>query len=116
MALGEPGEVSLRRTLQSFDSILSSDLMEAEVRSVLSREGVGELEIERHLIGVEWIRCARRLTAEIEQALAAGYFRGADLWHIACALYASPDPAELAFLTLDRDQKRVAKKLGFRAK
>lgn len=33
---------------------------------------------------------ARRLTRELERVLAAGYIRGADAWHVACALYLDP--------------------------
>jgi hypothetical protein len=54
----------------------------------------------------------RTLTAEIETVLDAGPVRGADAWHLACALYLSPAPRELAFLTMDRQQARVAEALG----
>jgi hypothetical protein len=53
------------------------------------------------------------LTDEISRVLSAGYLRGADLWHVACALYLEPEPDELVFLTLDASQKAVAAKLGF---
>jgi hypothetical protein len=39
--------------------------------------------------------------------------RGADCWHLATALYLSPDPSALTFLTLDLAQRHVAKALGF---
>lgn len=40
--------------------------------------------------------------------------RGADLWHVASALYVAPSPADLYFLTLDERQRSVAATLGFR--
>ena len=58
-------------------------------------------------------RPIRRLTGEIDRALACGYVRGADLWHLACALFVTPEPADLAFLTLDAGQAGVAGRLGF---
>jgi hypothetical protein len=33
--------------------------------------------------------------------LAAGYLRGADLWHMAGALYAAGDSGEMRFVKLD---------------
>lgn len=45
--------------------------------------------------------------------LGTGYLRGADLWHVATALYVSPDPSELAFVTVDTRQGTAAEALGF---
>jgi len=99
--------------LQGFDTLVSSNLLEAELRSALLREGVeGDPEILR---GVAWILPDRRLDVEIRQALRHGYVRGADLWHLAAALYLAEDPTELTFLTLDQRQREVAEGLGFRA-
>jgi len=39
--------------------------------------------------------------------------KGADLWHLACAVFLAANPRELVFLTLDQRQKTVAAKLGF---
>ena len=39
--------------------------------------------------------------------------RGADLWHVASALYAAPRPESLSFATLDLRQGAVAEALGF---
>jgi len=39
--------------------------------------------------------------------------KGAHLWHLACALFLAPEPKDLAFLTLDKRQEAVARKLGF---
>ena len=42
-----------------------------------------------------------------------GYLRGADLWHVATALYVSPEAGSLSFATLDTRQSAFAEKLGF---
>ena len=55
----------------------------------------------------------RPLTAVIRIVLEAGHLRGADLWHVACALYLSPNPQDLAFLTLDDRQAALAGTIGF---
>ena len=42
-----------------------------------------------------------------------GYLRGADLWHIAMALYVAPPAEDIVFITLDGTQREVASALGF---
>ena len=46
-------------------------------------------------------------------ARAGQHLRGADLWHIATALYTTPEPGDISFVTLDHRQRTVAKALGF---
>ena len=55
------------------------------------------------------------LTEECERIVSLGYLKGADLWHLAGALFLDPGAEELAFLTLDRRQQELAEKLGFRS-
>jgi len=111
VAFGEPGTESLARRLESYDQLVSSDLLEAELRSALKREGVeGGDDLLR---GLAWVLPDRRLTAEIERALVVRYLRGADLWHIAVALYLAESPADVDFLTLDSAQRDAAAALGF---
>ena len=62
---------------------------------------------------MEWIHPNRPLTLEIDATLTVGYLRGADLWHLAVALFTFPDPTEITFLTLDIRQRAVASALGF---
>lgn len=114
IAFSEAGAARLREKLLSFDQVVSSGLLEAEVRSVFARENLDPDLAGAHLRPIVFFEPPRRLASEIGRVLAAGYLRGADLWHLACALYISPDPKALSFLTLDRDQKRLARKLGFR--
>ncbi len=107
----EPGYEELATRLESFTQLHASDLLEAEFASALARRGTandGSLTDQ-----VIWVLPDRVLTAEIDAVLAAGYLRGADLWHLACALFLSPNPVELTFLTLDQRQAEVARALGF---
>ena len=86
--------------LREHDVLLSSNLLEAELRATLVREAA---EVDEALFSVEIIRVLR-----------AGYLRGADLWHLATAMYVTPEPRDLTFLTLDRRQEEVAEELGFK--
>lgn len=63
--------------------------------------------------GSKWILPDRPLTIEMVRGLEAGYLRGADLWHIATALYVAPQATEISFITLDGQQGEVASALGF---
>ena len=65
------------------------------------------------LSSIEWILPDRPLAIELARALQAGYLRGADLWHIATALYIAPRAEEIGFITLDGPQREVAAALGF---
>ncbi len=112
LALGEPGAPAVDRWLALHERRVASSLLEAEVHSALRRE---RLKPAHGLLEpIEWIMPDRPLTREIEFSLAAGYLRGSDLWHVACALYASAGRSEeMTFLTLDIRQRVVAAKLGF---
>ncbi len=69
---------------------------------------------EEHLLSrITWVLPNRSLTGEISIALSAGYLRGADLLHIATALYAARGEEGITFLTLDRRLQEVAQVLGF---
>jgi len=111
IAFGEEGGSALAERLEGFEELLSSNLLEAEFRSALAREGVsGGGHI---LTWITWILPSRPLSEEIDRVLDAGYLRGADLWHLACALYVSEKPEELAFVSLDERQRELADALGF---
>ena len=112
VAFAEPGAKGLVGRLTSFDRLLASNLLEAEFQSALDREGFSA-EGVRYLSGVSWILPNRPLTPEIQRVARMGYLRGADLWHLACALFISPDPKQISFLTLDEKQAAVAEALRF---
>lgn len=111
IAFDEAGARDLGDRLRAFDVVLSSTLLEAELRSALAREDVHGGE--RFLAAISWILPDRRLTSEIDRVLTVGYTRGADLQHLACALYVAESPSDLPFLTLDARQREIASALGF---
>ena len=111
MVLGEADAVAIAQQLNRFDRVSSSNLLEAELRSVCQRER-RELDVAV-LKGFQWIEPNRALTEEITRVLLAGYVRGADCWHLATALFVAPDPTGFTFLTRDKRQRDVAAALGF---
>ncbi|MBR9991153.1 MAG: hypothetical protein KFH98_15435 [Gemmatimonadetes bacterium] len=100
----------MRSRLESYDRLYSANLLEAELRAAFARERVAWQQDLVRAIG--WVLPARRLTGEIAQVLEAGYLRGADLWHVSCALHLYTAIGELDFLTLDDSQREVAAAAG----
>ncbi len=110
VALGEAGAKATVRRLAAYDVLLASSLLEAELLATCARESV---QVPSSA-ALSWVIPSRRITRELDRVFEAGYLRGADAWHLACALYVSPDPAELHFETLDLAQRKVAQAVGFR--
>lgn len=107
----EPTAEEVRTRINGFQTLISSNLLEAEMRAAFARDG---REFDTELLSdIQWIMPTRPLGPEIADALRVGYLRGADLWHIATALYAARSVPGLAFVTLDRRQGGVAAALGF---
>lgn len=104
------GEVD--RQIGAFDNLWASNLLEAEVRAAYARTGIAfDVKV---LSGMRWIIPDRPLTSEISMVTKTGYVKGADLWHLVTALYMTPDPSQVAFITLDERQGELARALGFR--
>lgn len=80
------------------------------MRAALVRERVPWRQELVSVIG--WVLPARRLSEEIGRVLEAGYLRGADLWHVSCALHLHDGLGDLDFLTLDTTQRKVAAAAG----
>lgn len=113
IAFGEAGARSLARKLGTYEHRITAGLLEAEFLSALRQEGVeGGQEL---LDTMSWVLPDRRLSPEIERVLAVRRLRGADLWHLATALYVAESPGDMDFLTLDAAQREAAVALGFRA-
>lgn len=112
VAFGEGPAEAVARALEACTDLVSSNLLEAELRAALQREGV-HTGAERLLDAVSWVLPDRRLTPEIQRVLTVRHLRGADLWHVASALYLAEVPADVAFLTLDQPQREAAAALGF---
>jgi PIN domain-containing protein len=103
---------STREKLLGFDELVSSNLLEAELRAAFSTEGVPFSPLI--LAGIGWLLPDRPLSGEYAEVLELGHSRGADLWHLAAALYLAERPGDLWFLTLDQRQRSLAEALGFR--
>ena len=102
----------IARRLAGFTTLLSSNLLEAEMRGAFVREG-REFDVGR-LSRILWVFPDRSLGPEIAAALRVRYLRSSDLWHIATALYAARTRRTgLAFITLDHNQRDMAAGLGF---
>jgi len=113
IALGEPGSRKVATRLAEYEAVFASGLLEAELKAILRREELPG-DLRELLPELQWVCPDRPLTDEIDQVLEAGYVKGADAWHLACALYLSPGGRELRFETLDARQRTVASKLGFK--
>jgi hypothetical protein len=113
IAFEEPGHEAVASRLASFDTLLASNLLEAELCAVLVREGMRD-HLRDLVAGLSWVLPDRPLGPEILRVANAGYVRGADLWHLACALLVDPTATELVFATLDESQAKAATALGFR--
>ena len=111
IAFDESGTEALARRVDDFESLTYSNLLEAELRSVFAPE---QLPFPESTVAVvEWILPDRSLAAEFATVLRTGHLRGADLWHVATALFVSPGMSDLWFATLDVRQNAVAADLGF---
>ena len=111
VAFREPGWREKEHRLHRYVTLISSNLLEAEVKAAHVRSGA--LLDSGLFDGIDWVLPDRPLSEEIDLAAAAGHLRGADLWHLATALSVSARPGDVDFLTLDNRQAEVAGALGF---
>lgn len=109
VTFGEPGWERYAARLERPDRLLSSNLLEAEFRSALHREGIDD---DGLLERIGWIHPDRSLEPEYRRILRHGYLRGADLRHVACALYTRDVAGAVGFLTADGRQAEVAETVG----
>jgi predicted nucleic acid-binding protein len=112
IALGERGAASIAARLKRFEELFASNLLEAELRAAMARERV-VLDPDL-LTWLDWVFPDRPLSEELSRVFAAGSLHGADAWHLACAAHMTEDAHQVTFLTLDRRQRAVARRLGFR--
>lgn len=119
LAFDEPTSDWVADQLATFDGLFASNLLAAEFAAACVRERV-DLANE-WLQPFWWILPDRPLEREIARVASTGHVRGADLWHLATALFLVSDrvaaekeePARVAFLTLDQTQRAAAQALGF---
>ncbi len=113
IAFDEPGGREMTKRFQGVDRLVASNLVEAEFKASLSRERI-DGDGSGLLSWLTWLYPNRPLTPEFDRVLAHGYVRGADLWHLACAIYLAGKPEQIAFLTLDKRQRHIASAVGFK--
>lgn len=111
LEFGEPRAADVGPLLASCDTLFSSAVLEAEVRSACARERVA-VPMSR-LAALSWILPPRRLSPELDRVLAASLLKGADAWHVACALFVDPSARDIGFVTLDDRQSEAARAVGF---
>ena len=112
VAFGEREAARMASRLRRFERLFASALLEAELLAAFAREHV-EADLSALMGDLSFVLPDRPLSAELQHVADAGYLRGADMWHVACALFLTPTPSELTFLTLDAPQRHVARSLGF---
>ena len=111
--LGEPRSRALQATLRRFDDWVAGDLLVAEVFATAAREGLPLGELAPTFDSIDLVLPDRSLEPEMREVLAVGRLRGADLWHLSCALYVAGEDREgLAFLSRDTPQRDLARRLG----
>lgn len=110
----EPGHEKLAKKLACFATLISSNLLEAEVIATFKRENFDPNEFKKIKGSISWVLPNRVLSDELQSLHSHGYLKGADLWHVACALYVKARIEDVTFLTLDKKQQIIAKKVGFK--
>lgn len=103
-----------QKFLDHAEEVVSSSLLEAEIYSVAARERVDSHLLEKTLSHISISIPERTLRREYSLIFSHGYCRGADAHHIATAMYLDPTCRVLTFLTADRSQKEMARKVGFK--
>ena len=112
VAFGEPAGAAIVRKLRRMDVLFGATLVESEFLAAAAREGV--LDNARSMLdAVRFVHPPRRLTTEAELVLRHARLRGADLHHLATALFLFPRPSAGFFLTLDAAQGEAAATIGF---
>lgn len=114
--LQQPRHRALRSVLARFDPLIAGDLLVAEVLATAAREGIPVEAVRPAIESIDLVLPDRSLEPEALEVLRHGRLRGADLWHLACALYVASDERDgLAFLSRDAPQRELARRLGFEA-
>jgi hypothetical protein len=104
---------TITRAVKRYE-LFSSELLIAEVLAFGKRESISQEVLWGSFKGLSWIVPECSISEECKRVIQCGYARGADLWHLACACYLSPNADELTFLTLDERQRDLAIRIGFR--
>jgi len=112
----EPVDAVTWERLNRFPVLVSSNLLEAELRVRFAREG--QIFDPDWLSGIEWVQPGGRLGSEMDRIQALASLSPTRMWHLANAVYFADQLSltnrrtELAFITLDEQQETVARELG----
>ena len=108
----EPVGAAVQLRLGRFPHLLSSNVLEAELRAAFQHEGH---DFDSSLIAnINWIFPNRRLDAEMTAVLEFAHLSPTRMWHLTTAIFfRNVLQSELAFITLDEQQETAAHDLGF---
>jgi predicted nucleic acid-binding protein len=110
----EPDASTLVRVRKNFNQVFAADLLVAEALAAAARGGIDPTAVLAGIRSISLFFPPRLLEPEIGHTLALGTLRGADVWHLAAALFvAGLAQAKIAFLSRDRSQRTIARRLGF---
>jgi predicted nucleic acid-binding protein len=114
LLFGEIDKLLISKKLSSYDEVLSSNLISAEVLSATRREKIDPNLALKILRNISIYAPSDDLKDELEKIFSKIYIRGADAYHLAAAMRLDPSGGELEFLTRDKDQQAAARALGFK--
>ena len=113
----EPVGAATQERLNRFPILVSSNLLEAELRARFEREG--QIFDPDWLSGIEWVQPRGSLGSEMARIQAFASLSPVLLWHLANAVHLAgrlsltSRRAGLAFITLDEQQETAARELSF---
>lgn len=112
----EPVGAVTQERIDRFPILMSSNLIEAELRVELEIEG--QIFDPGWLSGIEWVQPRGSLGSEMDRIQAFASLSPIRMWHLANAVYFADRlsltnrSADLAFITLNEQQETVARELG----
>ena len=112
----EPVGAATQERLNRFPVLVSSNLLEAELRGRFERES--QLFDLDWLSGIEWVQPRGSLGSEMDRIQALASLSPIRMWHLANAVHLASRlsltnrRADLAFITLNEQQEAVARDLG----
>ena len=111
---GQEGATHYYKLIEKCDEAVSSYLLEAEAYAACAREKADFAKADDLFKSFSLVFPERSLRKEYRMVFDHGCCRGADAHHVAMALHLDPLCQALAFLTADRSQREVARKVGFK--
>ena len=111
IAFGEAGATKVASRLERMDRLFGPICSRQSCgRRLLAKSSrlTGRTTLEYHRVYPN-----RPLSGEFERVMVEGYVKGADLWHLACALFLAPEPKDSRSSRSTKRQEEVARRLGF---